>query len=80
MKKTIITFLFIIVYLSGYAQDSKVYKGNSTFMSAIVYTIKDGKAYKGNSTFTRDIVYTIKDGKVYKGDSTFTSDIINTIE
>ena len=41
--------------------DCKVFKGDSTSWSDIMYTVKDDKIYKGDSTSWSDIKYTIQD-------------------
>ena len=49
-------------------KDNSIYKGNSTSVFDIVYTIKDNKIFKGRSTaFSDNIIYTVNNSKdIYK--------------
>ena len=75
--KIIITLLLLFNSISSYSQ-VKIYKGNSTYSSDIIFTINDSKVYKGNSNYSVDILFVLRDGRLYKGNSSYYSDVICT--
>ncbi len=81
MKKIIvITTLFLISVISS-ASEYIFYKGNSTSVFDIVFTIKDNKMFNGrNTAFSDNIIHTIKDNSIYKGNSTSVFDVVYTIK
>ena len=77
-KRILIMTFFCLAFLSGFSQ-VKVYKGNSSYSSDVLCTLKDNKVYKGNSSYNNDILCHIDDNKVYKGTSSYSNDILYTI-
>ena len=73
-RKVLIAMLFCFAFISVSAQ-VKVYKGNSSYSSDILYTVRKGKVYKGSSSYSSDVLFNIKDGKLYDGNSSYSSDI-----
>lgn len=68
MKKILLIIILNYISIIGYASDYIFYKGNSTIVFDIVYTIKDNKIYKGRGTgFSDNIIFTINnDDDIYK--------------
>gem|GEM_PF-4813268 len=67
MKKILLIIILSYISVIGYASDYIFYKGNSTVVFDIAYTIKDNKIYKGRETaFSDNIIFTINNDDVYK--------------
>lgn len=66
----------------------KIYKGNSTFSSNLLYTIEykgdNLKIFKGDSSFSTNLIYAIESDnrgyKIYKGDTSFSSNLTYVLE
>ncbi len=52
-------FFLSLFLITNSISQTKVYKGNSTYIGNIQLTLKEAKIYKGNSTYIGDIIYTI---------------------
>ena len=77
--KRVLTIIFILLPMVVAAQ-SKMYRGNSTYISDILCTYDGKYLYNGNSTYSSDIVLTYDGRHVYDGRSTYSSDILYTIK
>ena len=77
-QRTLLTVCFCLAFVSSFAQ-VKVYKGNSSYSSDVICTLRGNKVYKGNSSYQSDILCRIDDNKVYRGNSSYNSDIQFTI-
>ena len=70
----------LLIILGGQlvAEEIKIYKGDSTSWSNIIFTFNEGKLYRGDSTSWSNIVFTYQGNKLYRGDSTSWSNIVLT--
>ena len=77
-KLRLIILLYIFIPVNLYSQ--KIYKGNSVYLSDIVYNIKNNYIYYGNSNYITDIKYYFDGTYLYKSTnkSHYNSDIILT--
>ena len=72
--------LFLALFLAtASAPEVKVYKGTSSYLSDILYTVRGGKVYKGRSNYTSDIRCTIRGHEIYKGTGNYRSDVLYTV-
>lgn len=76
MRKFLLILLALIP-LCGFSQ-SKVYRGNSTYSSDVLYTWDGKHLYRGNSTYSSDILFTWDGKHLYQGNSTYSSDVLAT--
>lgn len=76
--RRLILLLIALLPLCVFAQ-SKIYRGNSTYSSNVLYTWDGRHLYRGRSTYSSDILYTIDDTHVYRGRSTYSSHILLTL-
>ncbi len=53
-RKVLIAMLFCFAFISASAQ-VKVYKGNSSYSSDVICTLRGDKVYKGNSSYSSDL-------------------------
>ena len=79
--RILLALLSLFLFLPASAgKEVRVYKGDSPFLSDVLFTVRDGKVYKGRSTFLSDIVLHIDKDVIYRGTSSFRSDLILTID
>ncbi len=64
MKKNVLFIILSLLCLSGFAQNYKIYKKESTSAFDIKFTLESTsngyKMYKGRSTFSSDLRYTVE--------------------
>ena len=63
MKRLFTLFAFILISCVAVIAQTKIYRGNSTYSSDILYTFDKKYAYKGRSTYSSDILCTV-DGPI----------------
>ncbi|EDP95043.1 hypothetical protein U8527_08440 [Kordia algicida OT-1] len=79
MKKLLLTLLFCCITFTLFAQ-TKIYRGDSTNLSDLLFTVQDGKVYKSNiSRFSDRVLFTINDNTIMEGNSTSVFDVIATV-
>jgi hypothetical protein len=59
---------------------TKIYQGNSTLSSKILYTWDGKYLYQGDSTLSSKILYTCDGKHLYQGNSTLSYKIILTVD
>ena len=80
IHKTIMaTLFFCLAFSSGFAQQVRVYKGNSSYSGDVICNLKGDKVYQGNSSYSGDVLCNLKGDKVYRGNSSYSGDILYTV-
>lgn len=74
--KRFLTFLLIAFTFSVAVAQSRIYRGNSTYSSDILYSCDGRYLYKGNSGYSSDILFTFDGKYLYDGKSTYSSDVL----
>ena len=76
--KRLLIFLLLLLPFVAEAQ-SRLYKGNSTYSSDILYTYDGKHLYAGSSTYSGDTLFTCDGKYLYVGCSTYTTHTLCTI-
>ena len=80
MKRITLYIAFIIIASMSMLAQTKIYRGNSTYSSDILYSWDGRYLYRGNSSYTSDIIATWDGRFLYRGRSNYSSDTLYTFD